>query len=138
MIIFLGMKKADFKIETVDIVNGDNEATIFPFTEGATYHFTLSKELLRNRAEYIDGIFCEWTEAVTDEQVAISVRQLTLRNNGLNLDGKTVNQRLQSFLTLLFDNDGHLTLRITKVIEREWTKPNGEPGMRKYLKFEII
>lgn len=131
------MKKADFKIGTDDVVNGDNEPTIFPFTEGETYHFTLGKDLLRNRVEYIDDILCKWTEAVTDEQVAISVRQLTLRNNGLRLNGKTVNQRVQSFLTL-FDNDGHLTLRITKVIEREWTKPNGKPGLRKYLKFEII
>lgn len=132
------MKKVDFKFETdAIIVNGDNESAIFPFTKGEIYHFTLSKDLLRNRAEYIDGILCKWTEAMTDEQVAISVRQLTLRNNGLKLDGKTIYQRILSFLTL-FDNDGHLTLRILKVIEREWTKPNGENGMRKYLKFEKL
>lgn len=132
------MKKAEFKFENdIVIVNGENESTIFPFTEGETYHFTLSKDLLRNRAEFIDDILCKWTEAITDEQVAISVRQLTLRNNGLKLEGKTLNERVQSFLTL-FDTDGHLTLRITKVIEREWTKPNGKIGMRKYLKFEKV
>ena len=134
----LGMKKAEFKFETdAVVVNGDSETTIFPFSEGETYHFTLSKDILRNRAEYIDDILCTWTEVITDEQVAISVRQLSLRNNGPKLEGKTLNERLQSFLNL-FDTDGHLTLRITKVIEREWTKPNGKIGKRKYLKFEKL
>lgn len=132
------MKKADFKYDIKDlIVNGDKEATMFPFTLGNIYRFTLSERLFANRAEVIDGILCKWTEAVTDDGVGISVRQLTRMNNGLKLEGKTIIERLQSFVTL-FDNEGHLVLRIAKVVEREWLGPNGETTISKYLKFEII
>lgn len=132
------MKKAEFQYDLNDlVVDGDKESTIFPFVEGNIYHFTKSNSLFANRAEIIDGILCKWTEAVADDCVGISVRQLTLRNNGLVLEGKTINERIRSFVDL-FDDDGHLTLRIAKVIEKEWTKPNGDMGVRKYLKFEKI
>lgn len=74
---------------------------------------------------------------MTDDGVGISVRQLTRRNNGLKLEGVSLNQRVKSFVTL-FDDEGHLILRIAKVGEREWLKPNGETTISKYLKFEII
>ena len=101
------------------------------------YSFTLSERLFANRVEVIDGLLCKWTEAVTDDGVGISVRQLTRRNNGLKLEGVSLNQRVKSFVTL-FDDEGHLILRIAKVVEREWLKPNGETTISKYLKFEII
>ena len=50
---------------------------------------------------------------------------------------KALNTRVKSFVTL-FDDEGHLILRIAKVVEREWLKPNGETTISKYLKFEII
>lgn len=132
------MKKADFQYDINDlIINGDKESTMFPFAVGNIYSFTLSERLFANRAEVIDGILCKWTEAVTDDGVGISVRQLTRRNNGLKLEGKTLRDRLQSFVAL-FDDEGHLVLRIAKVVEREWLKPNGETTISKYLKFEII
>lgn len=132
------MKKADFQYDINDlIINGDKEATMFPFAVGNIYSFTLSERLFANRAEVIDGILCKWTEAVTDDGVGISVRQLTRRNNGLKLEGKTLRDRLQSFVAL-FDDEGHLVLRIAKVVERKWVKPNGETTISKFLKFEII
>lgn len=132
------MKKADFQYDIDDlIINGDKEATMFPFAVGNIYSFTLSERWFANRAEVIDGILCKWTEAVTDDGVGISVRQLTRRNNGLKLEGKTLRDRLQSFVAL-FDDEGHLVLRIAKVVERKWVKPNGETTISKFLKFEII
>ena len=132
------MKKADFQYDINDlIINGDKEATMFPFAVGNIYSFTLSERLFVNRAEVIDGILCKWTEAVADDGVGISVRQLTRRNNGIILEGKTIKERIRSFVDQ-FDEDGHLILRIAKVVEREWLKPNGETTISKYLEFEII
>ena len=132
------MKKNEFKYDINDlIINGDKESTMFPFAVGNIYSFTLSERLFANRAEVIDGILCKWTEAVADDGVGISVRQLTRRNNGIILEGKTIKERIRSFVDQ-FDEDGHLILRIAKVVEREWLKPNGETTISKYLKFEII
>ena len=132
------MKKNEFQYDINDlIINGDKEATMFPFAVGNIYSFTLSERLFVNRAEVIDGILCKWTEAVADDGVGISVRQLTRRNNGIILEGKTIKERIRSFVDQ-FDEDGHLILRIAKVVEREWLKPNGETTISKYLKFEII
>ena len=132
------MKKNEFQYDINDLINnGDKEATMFPVAVGNIYSFTLSERLFANRAEVIDGILCKWTEAVTDDGVGISVRQLTRRNNGLKLEGKTLRDRLQSFVAL-FDDEGHLVLRIAKVVERKWVKPNGETTISKFLKFEII
>ena len=132
------MKKAEFQYDINDlIINGNKEATMFPFAVGNIYSFTLSERLFVNRAEVIDGILCKWTEAVADDGVGISVRQLTRRNNGIILEGKTIKERIRSFVDQ-FDEDGHLILRIAKVVEREWLKPNGETTISKYLKFEII
>lgn len=132
------MKKNEFQYDINDlIINCDKEATMFPFAVGNIYSFTLSERLFANRAELIDGILCKWTEAVADDGVGISVRQLTRRNNGIILGGKTIKERIRSFVDQ-FDEDGHLILRIAKVVEREWLKPNGETTISKYLKFEII
>ena len=132
------MKKNEFQYDINDlIINGDKESTMFPFAVGNIYSFTLSERLFANRAEVIDGILCKWTEAVADDGVGISVRQLTRRNNGIILEGKTIKERIRSFVDQ-FDEDGHLILRIAKVVEREWLKPNGETTISKYLKFEII
>ena len=132
------MKKAEFQYDINDlIINGNKEATMFPFAVGNIYSFTLSERLFANRAEVIDGLLCKWTEAVADDGVGISVRQLTRRNNGIILEGKTIKERIRSFVDQ-FDEDGHLILRIAKVVEREWLKPNGETTISKYLKFEII
>ena len=99
------MKKADFRYDINDlIINGDKEATMFPFAVGNIYSFTLSERLFANRAEVIDGLLCKWTEAVTDDGVGISVRQLTRRNNGIILEGKTIKERIRSYVDQ-FDED---------------------------------
>ena len=49
------MKKADFQYDINDlIINGDKEATMFPFAVDNIYSFTLSERLFANRAEVID------------------------------------------------------------------------------------
>ena len=51
------MKKNEFQYDINDlIINGDKEATMFPFAVGNIYSFTLSERLFVNRAEVIDGI----------------------------------------------------------------------------------
>ena len=101
------MKKNEFKYDINDlIINGDKESTMFPFAVGNIYSFTLSERLFANRAEVIDGILCKWTEAVADDGVGISVRQLTRRNNGIILEGKTIKERIRSFVDQ-FDKDGN-------------------------------
>ena len=93
------MKKADFHYDNDLIINGDKESTMFPFAVGNIYSFTLSERLFANRAEVIDGLLCKWTEAVTDDGVGISVRQLTRRNNGLKLEGVSLNQVIVSIIS---------------------------------------
>ena len=89
------MKKNEFKYDINDlIINGDKESTMFPFAVGNIYSFTLSERLFANRAEVIDDILCKWTEAVADDGVGISVRQLTRRNNRIILEGKTKKERI--------------------------------------------
>ena len=133
--------KTKFDITVIKIFSttfgGDNGCPMFPFTEGDVYNFTLSENLFRKRSEIIDGIPCKWVEVITDEEVGISTRHIVAPNNGLSLSGKLVVDRIKSFIDL-FNEDGHLTLKITKVIERNWTKPNGEDIIRKYLKLKKI
>ncbi len=131
------MKKSDFKYDISDLIaksDVEKEATMFPFAVGNEYHFILSESLFSNRAELIDGVLCKWTEAITDDGVGISIRQLTRRNNGLVLDGKTIKERLASFVGL-FDANGHLALKVTKVIERKFIQPSGAETTSRYLKF---
>lgn len=131
------MKKADFIYDWENLASdADREAAMFPFTTGNVYRFTLGGSLFRNRAEFIDGRLCRWTEAVADDGAAISVRQLTRRNNGLVLRGNTIRERLRSFVGL-FSDDGHLALKVTKVAEHEFARPDGSSPVSRYLKFEV-
>lgn len=132
------MKKADFHYDLPSLISReylDKEATMFPFAVGNIYSFTLSDNLFHNKTSVIDGIPCTWTEAITDDRVGISVRQLTRRNNGLVLTGKTINERLSSLIDL-FDDEGHLSLKVSKVVERKWIGENGKETTSRYLKFE--
>lgn len=129
------MKKADFKIiePDMEILGGMEEATMIPYMEGQIYHFVLSKELFVNCSSVIDGKLRKWTSLASKEGVNISVTQLTRGNNGLNLTGKTICERLESFISL-FDDNGYLTLKITKVIRRQFVE--GQSPI--FLKFQVM
>ena len=128
------MKKNEFKIDDVVINGGEKEARMVPLAVGDELNFTLSKEMFIPRKETINGTTQEWTDIQTDGDVAVSASQLTRRNNGLTLTGKTIRERLESF-TDLFSEEGTLTLKITKVVEREFTDENGKKSTSRYLKF---
>ena len=130
------MKKADFKFEDVVVNGGEKEARMVPLAVGDELNFTLSKEMFVPRKETINGTQQEWTDLQTDGDVAVSASQLTRRNNGLTLEGKTIKERLASFVNL-FTDEGTLKLRITKVVERAFAQADGSTSTSRYLKFEV-
>lgn len=130
------MKKADFKFEGIKVNGGEKEARMVPLAVGDELNFTLSKEMFVPREETISGQKQEWTDVQTDGDVAVSASQLTRRNNGLTLTGKTVKERLESF-TQLFTEEGTLKLKVTKVVERAFDQTDGTKSTSRYLKFEV-
>ena len=89
------------------------------------------------RDETINGTKQQWTDVQTDGDIAVSASQLTRRNNGLTLNGKTVKERLASFVDL-FSEEGTLKLKVTKVVERDFTQEDGSKSTSRYLKFEVV
>ena len=130
------MKKADFKFDDVVVNGGEKEARMVPLAVGDELNFTLSKEMFVPRKETINGTQQEWTDLQTDGDVAISASQLTRRNNGLTLKGKTIKERLASFVNL-FTDEGTLKLKVAKVVERAFSQADGTTSTSRYLKFEI-
>ena len=130
------MKKADFKFKEISVNGGEKEVRMVPITFGDELNFTLSKEMFVARKETINGTLQEWTDIQTDGDVAVSASQLTRRNNGLTLNGKTIKERLESFIGL-FSEEGTLKLRVTKVVERAFDQPDGSKSTSRYLKFEV-
>ena len=130
------MKKNEFKFDDIQVNGGEKEARMVPLAVGDELNFTLSKEMFVPRKETINGTTQEWTDIQTDGDVAVSASQLTRRNNGLTLNGKTIKERLASFVDL-FSEEGTLKLKVTKVIERDFTDPNGKKSISRYLKFEV-
>ena len=76
------------------------------------------------------------SEVLTAFAIAVSASQLTRRNNGLTLTGKTIRERLASFVSL-FSDEGTLTLIVTKVVERAFQQADGSNSTSRYLKFEL-
>lgn len=130
------MKKADFKFDDINVNGGEKEARMVPLAVGDELNFTLSKEMFVARKETINGTQQEWTDLQTDGDVAVSASQLTRRNNGLTLNGKTIKERLASFVDL-FSEEGTLKLKVTKVVERAFDQPDGSKSTSRYLKFEV-
>lgn len=130
------MKKADFKFDEINVNGGEKEARMVPLAVGDELNFTLSKEMFVPRKETINGSQQEWTDIQTDGDVAVSASQLTRRNNGLILTGKSVKERLASFVDL-FSEEGTLKLKVSKVVERAFDQPDGTKSTSRYLKFEI-
>ena len=130
------MKKADFNFDEIDVKNGEKDARMVPLAAGDELHFTLAKENFVPRKETINGVTQEWTDVQTDGDIAVSASQLTRRNNGLTLNGKTIKDRLASFVDL-FSEEGTLKLKVTKVVERDFTDPDGKKSISRYLKFEV-
>lgn len=130
------MKKADFKFDEINVNGGEKEARMVPLAVGDELNFTLSKEMFVPRKETINGTQQEWTDLQTDGDVAVSASQLTRRNNGLTLNGKTIKERLASFVEL-FSEEGTLKLKVTKVVERAFDQPDGSKSTSRYLKFEV-
>ena len=130
------MKKADFKFEDVVVNGGEKEARMVPLAVGDELNFTLSKEMFVPRKETINGSTQEWTDVQTDGDIAVSASQLTRRNNGLILEGKTIKERLASFVNL-FTDEGTLKLKVTKVVERAFAQADGSTSTSRSLKFEV-
>ena len=130
------MKKNEFKFDDIQVNGGEKDARMVPLTVGDELNFTLSKEMFVPRKETINGTTQEWTDIQTDGDVAVSASQLTRRNNGLTLNGKTIKERLASFVDL-FSEEGTLKLKVTKVVERDFTDPDGKKSISRYLKFEV-
>ena len=130
------MKKADFKFDDVVVNGGEKEARMVPLAVGDELNFTLSKEMFVPRKETINGTQQEWTDLQTDGDVAVSASQLTRRNNGLTLEGKTIKERLASFVNL-FTDEGTLKLKVIKVVERTFAQADGSTSTSRYLKFEV-
>ena len=130
------MKKNEFKFEDIQVNGGEKEARMVPLAVGDELNFTLSEEMFVPRKETINGTTQEWTDVQTDGDVAISASQLTRRNNGLTLDGKTIKERLASFIDL-FSDEGTLKLKVAKVVERDFTQEDGSKSTSRYLKFTV-
>ena len=130
------MKKADFKFDEIQVNGGEKEARMVPLAVGDELNFTLSKEMFVPRKETINNSTQEWTDVQTDGDVAVSASQLTRRNNGLTLTGKTVKERLASFVNL-FSEDGTLKLKVAKVVERDFTDRDGRKSTSRYMKFDL-
>lgn len=130
------MKKNEFKFDEVVINGGEKEARMVPLAVGDELAFTLSKEMFVPRKETINGSTQEWTDVQTDGDIAVSASQLTRRNNGLTLEGKTIKERLASFVNL-FTDEGTLKLKVTKVVERAFAQADGSTSTSRYLKFEV-
>ena len=130
------MKKNEFKFDDIQVNGGEKEARMVPLAVGDELNFTLSKEMFVPRKETINGTTQEWTDIQTDGDVAVSASQLTRRNNGLTLAGKTVKDRLASFVEL-FSEEGTLKLKVAKVVERDFTQEDGSKSTSRYLKFTV-
>ena len=130
------MKKNEFKFDDIQVNGGEKEARMVPLAVGDELNFTLSKEMFIPRKETINGTTQDWTDVQTDGDVAISASQLTRRNNGLTLNGKTIKERLASFVDL-FSDEGTLKLKVTKVVERDFTQEDGSKSTSRYLKFTV-
>lgn len=128
------MKKNEFQFAELQLAGVEKEARMVPLAVGDELNFTLSKEMCVPRKETINGVTQEWTDVQTDGEVAVSASQLTRRNNGLTLQGKTIKERLESFISL-FSEEGTLKLKVTKVVEREFTDEEGRKSTSRYLKF---
>lgn len=130
------MKKNEFKFDDLKVAGVEKEARMVPLAVGDVLNFTLSKDLTIPRKETINGVTQEWTDVQTDGDVAVSASQLTRRNNGLTLTGKTIKERLTSFIDL-FNEDGTLSLKVAKVVERDFTQEDGSKSTSRYLKFAM-
>ena len=130
------MKKNEFKFDDIQVNGGEKEARMVPLAVGDELNFTLSNEMFVPRKETINGTTQEWTDIQTDGDVAVSASQLTRRNNGLALNGKTIKERLASFVDL-FSEEGTLKLKVAKVVERDFTQEDGSKSTSRYLKFTV-
>ena len=130
------MKKNEFKFDDIQVNGGEKEARMVPLAVGDELNFTLSKEMFVPRKETINGTTQDWTDVQTDGDVAISASQLTRRNNGLTLNGKTIKERLASFVDL-FSDEGTLKLKVTKVVERDFTQEDGSKSTSRSLTFTV-
>ena len=130
------MKKNEFKFDDIQVKGGEKEARMVPLAVGDELNFTLSKEMFIPRNETINGTTQEWTDVQTDGDIAVSASQLTRRNNGLTLSGKTIKERLKSF-TELFSEEGTLKLKVKKVVERDFIDPDGKKSLSRYLRFDL-
>lgn len=116
-----------------DAHRGNAEARSLPVVVGDVFTFTLSDALFMQRDEQIGGEHRAWVDLVADDDTHISATQITRRNNGLDLEGNTILERIDSFVQQ-FDEDTHqITLRIAQIRQRQF-----ENGVSNYYIFEVV
>ena len=124
---------------TAKTVMGDDfasrEARVMPILKGTILHFTdKTCKVIDNVPYYLEGD--KWRNGVTNDVVdnlpngtviypafatedgnLVSFTQITRRQNGLNLEGKTNEERINAFFDL-FSDEGKLTLKVTDARQR--------------------
>lgn len=105
-----------------NVVGGDDPVRAIPLQVGDKLHFKLDNNLITKETTTINGRQITWGAihcTINDTDAAISLQQIVRRRNGLNLIGNSVSDCIKSFLSL-FDNNGTLTIQITKIITRNF------------------
>ena len=115
------------------------DARSIPVSVGDKFEFRLDNEndLFVQRDETIKGKEVSWVDAVTIDGTGISTTQLTRRNNGLPLTGKTVDERAES-VTTLFDDKGVLILKVVAIRQKSFLQDDGSTTTSNYYIFEIL
>lgn len=143
---------------TAKTVMGDDfaskEARVMPILKGAVLHFTDKICKVIDNVPYYPEEGGKWRKGTTDEVVdnlpngtviypafatdegnLVSFTQITRRQNGLNLEGKTNEERINAFLDL-FSDEGKLTLKVTDARQRN-SVYEGTETTQNYYNFAV-
>lgn len=118
---------------------GNTEARQIPVTIGDLFEFHLDDgtKLFTQRNEEINRKQCAWVDVNTYDGLAVSATQLTRKNNGLPLTGKTVAERIEAF-TNLFNEEGILILKVVDIKQKAFQQPDGTTSISNYYVFEVL
>lgn len=125
------------------------EARVMPILKGTVLHFTDKIcKVIDNVPYYPEGD--KWRNGATDAVVdalpngtviypafateegnLVSFTQITRRQNGLNLEGKTNEERINTFLEM-FPDSGKLTLKVTDARQRNSVYEGAETTQNYY------
>lgn len=118
---------------------GNAEARQIPVTIGDLFEFHLDDEteLFTQRDEEINHRQCAWVDVNTYDGLTVSATQLTRKNNGLPLTGKTIAERIEAF-TNLFNEEGILILKVVDIRQKSFQQPDGTTTISNYYVFEVL